>query len=89
MDDALLVRRFECVRNLPRDRQRVRRRDRSLRDPVGEGRPVDQLHDQCVPGPRILESVEVRDVRMIERREDLGFTPEPRQPVGIRRERLR
>ena len=39
MDDPLLVRRFERFRDLPRDRQRLIDRDRSMRDAVGERRP--------------------------------------------------
>ena len=36
-----------------------------------------------------LEAVDLRDVRMIERREHLRFALEPRQPIGIGRERVR
>jgi hypothetical protein len=34
-------------------------------------------------GTRILEAVDVRDVGMIERREDLRFALEPREAIGI------
>ena len=46
MDDALLVRRLERFGDLPRDRQRLIERNRSARDPIGERRALDQLHDQ-------------------------------------------
>ena len=39
MDDALLVRRFERVGDLPRDGQRLVERDRPARDALGERRP--------------------------------------------------
>ena len=42
MDDALLVRRLERFGDLPRDRQCLIDRNRALRDPVGERRPLDQ-----------------------------------------------
>jgi hypothetical protein len=41
VDDALFVRRFKRVGDLPRDRQRLVERNRSLRDAIGErGRRV-------------------------------------------------
>ena len=46
MDDALLVRRFERLGDLPRDRQRLVERNRPARDAVGERRPFDQLQDE-------------------------------------------
>ena len=46
VDDALLVRRFQSLGNLPRDRQRLVERDRALRDAVGQRRPLDQLQHQ-------------------------------------------
>ena len=46
MDDALLVRRFERLCDLSRDRQRFVEGNRPLRNPIGERRPVDQLHDE-------------------------------------------
>ena len=48
MDDALLVRRFERVRDLLRDRQRVGGRDRSARDEGAEVLALDQFHDERV-----------------------------------------
>ena len=39
MDDALLVRGFERLGDLPRDRQRLGERKRALRDAIGERRP--------------------------------------------------
>ena len=43
----LLVRRFERVGDLPRDRQRlVDRQSRPRAMPLGERRPLDQFHHQ-------------------------------------------
>ena len=38
---------------------------------------------QRVHAGRFLETVDRRDVRMIERREELRFAPEARQPIGV------
>ena len=46
MDDALLVRGFERVRDLLRDRQRLVERDRAPRDPLREIVAFDQLHHE-------------------------------------------
>ena len=48
MDDALLVRALERVGDLPRDRQRVVERDRSLCDPIRQRRTLDELEDERV-----------------------------------------
>ena len=47
MDDAVLVRGFERVGNLPGDAAAPRRAgSRRLRDAIGERRPLDQLHHE-------------------------------------------
>ena len=56
---------------------------------VGERRPFDQFEDQRLDAVRFLESVDRRDVRMIERREDLRFALEPRETFGVLREEIR
>ena len=87
MDDALLVRRFERFGDLPGDRQRFVDRDRSVRNAIGEGRSLDELHDERLHAVRVFEPVDGRDVWMIQRGEDFGFALEARQPVGIGGER--
>ena len=49
VDDALLVRRFERLGDLFRDRQRFIEWNWPLRDPIGERRPLDQLQDERTP----------------------------------------
>ena len=46
----------------------------------------DQLHDERADAAGFFEAVDRRDVRMIERREELRFALEARQPVGVLRE---
>ena len=84
MDDPALVGSLERVGDLPRDRQRVgQRHAASFLDQLGKCRALHQLHDEGRRGSRVLEPVNVRDVRVIERGEDLRFTTESREPVWI------
>ena len=55
VDDAVLVRRFERLRDLPRDRQRFVERNRSVRDAIGKRRSLDQFqHERLdVPAPSV------------------------------------
>ena len=46
MDDALIVRGFERLGNLPGDRQRLVERDRALRDALRQIVAFDQLHHE-------------------------------------------
>ena len=46
MDDPLLVRRFERLGDLPRDRQRLVDRDRAARDPLREILALDEFHHE-------------------------------------------
>ena len=83
MDDPLLVRRFERLGDLSRDRQRLVAWNRTLPDAIGERGPFHQFEDERLHVFRILERVNGRDVRMIERREHLRFAREPRETVRI------
>ena len=94
VNDVLIVRRFERVGQLARDRQRVdlqraaaRRRGTALRTAPGDDRrqrrAVDELHDQRQAAAGVLDAVDLRDVRMVQRGEDLGFALEARQPFLI------
>ena len=61
----------------------------ALRNPVGQRWPLDQLHHQCDGPARLLEPVNLRDVRMVQCGEHFGFALKSRQALGIRRHRLR
>src|SRR5215471_18555758 len=82
MDDALLVRGFERLGNLSRDRERFIEGKWTLCDPVGESWPVNEFEDERV----LFESVDPCDVLMIERGEHLRLALEPREAFGIERE---
>jgi len=45
--------------------------------------PFDQLHDEGVNAVRLFETVDVRDIRMVQRGERLGFAREPPQAIRI------
>jgi len=84
MDDPLLVRGRECLGDLPSDRQRVCERNRSARDPIRQRVALNQLHDECEDTVRLFETVDVRDVRMIQRREQPRLALEARLTIVIR-----
>ena len=89
MDDALLVRGFERFGDLARDRQRLVQRQRPSRDPIGQRRAFDQFHHQRARSSRcFFESVDLGDVRVVQRREQLRLALEAREPIRIAGERL-
>ena len=51
MDDAPLMRRFEGLGDLLRDGKCLVKRNRPLRDTVGERRPLDQFEDKRPDDP--------------------------------------
>jgi hypothetical protein len=65
VNDALCVGRFERLRDLPGDRERLVDRDRAFGHAVGERWPFDQLHDQGGHAVRSFQSVELRRPRFV------------------------
>ena len=86
MHDPLLVRGFQRLRNLLRDRQRLVDGDGPTREALGQVLAFDEFEDERRHTTRLFESMNVRDVRMIERREDLCFATETREAVRIVRD---
>ena len=62
---------------------------RAAPDRLGERGTVDQLHHQRAYEPGFLQTMDVRDVGVIECREDLGLALEPCEALGIAREQIR
>ena len=89
VDDAGVVRGFERQGDLMRDGQRLVGRDRALRDAVGKRGPFDQFEHERHLAVLLLETVDGRDVRVVERGQDLGFALEPREARRIGRHRRR
>ena len=88
MNDALLVRALERVGDLPRDGNRVVEGDRALSNAVRQRRTFDEFQHQRVHAGRILQAVDVSDVRVVERGEHLRLAAEARQAIGIGGEEL-
>ena len=84
MDDAGVVRRFQRIDDLPRNRECLVDGHRAPRDVNGEVLALDQLHDQSVA----LNAIDGRDVRMIEGGERLGFAREAQHTIRVRGEQL-
>ena len=89
MDDPLRVRRFQRFGDLLGDRQRFVEWDGAAKDSPGEILARDQLHDKSAHPTGFFDAVNVRDVRMIQRREDLRFTLKTRHAIGVGGEELR
>ena len=83
MDDAGLVRGFERLGHLLRDRQRLVDRDGAARDALREILALDQLHHERADAGRLFDAVQLRDVRMIERGERLRLALEPHEAIGV------
>ena len=88
MDNTGLMRGFQRFGNLLRDWQRLIHRDRPLRDPVGERRSLDQLQHERPRPVALLDAVDLRDVGVVEGRENVCFALETREAIRIVGERV-
>jgi hypothetical protein len=83
------MRSFESVGDLPRDLERAIHWKRSACKLLGEGRSFDQLHHERAHTIGYFETVNRRDVWMVERSQQTGFSLEPRDPLGVGRQSRR
>ena len=83
VDDPVLVRRFERLGDLFRDRQRLLERDRPVRDARREVLAVDELHHERLLAARLLEAEHRRDVRMVKLGQKLRLQREPLQTLDV------
>ena len=86
MDDPALVCRRKRVGDLTRDLPRVRERQAASslgRDDVRDRLTVDELHRERAYTARVLEAVDLRNVRMIEGREHLRLAFETGEAIGV------
>ena len=65
MNDPQLVRRLQRLGNVFGYGERFIDWNRSERDAIGERWTVDELHDQRLSSVAVLESMNLRDVRMV------------------------
>jgi len=89
VDDPLLVRRFERLGDLLRNPQGVGDRHRTLRQTACQSRAVNELEDEGSTAAAVFESVDLRDVGMIERSKDLRLASKSAEPLGVGDEQLR
>ena len=90
MDDALLVRGFERLGDLPRDRQRLVERNRPAAMRSASVGPSTSSMTRARSPFDFLEAIDrARCCGWFSDASDLGFAFEAREAVGIARERVR
>jgi hypothetical protein len=89
MDDALLVRRFERLGDLLRDRECLVQLDRASHNALGQILTLDPFHDKGVNAWRFLDRINRGDVWMIQRRERLRFAFKSRETFRVGGEYVR
>src|SRR5262249_42213293 len=80
---------LERLYDLTCDRDSLVDLESAALDPIGERRAFDELQHERVNPARVLETVNGRDIRVVERREDLRFAFEARESIRIARKRGR
>jgi hypothetical protein len=78
VDDAGVVRGFQRIRHLPADLDHLGSRDGAPRQPGSERLSLHQFQDEESDSTVLFDVVDGRDVGVIERREQLRFSLEPR-----------
>ena len=81
MDDPPLVGGLQRLGDLTG--KRLVERDRTLRDPVLQRRAFDQFQDERPPVSALFESVDLGNVRVVQRGQHLGFALEASQAFRI------
>jgi len=77
------MRTLNGIRNLPSNMERLLNRNRTLCDALNQGGTLDQLHYQGDDVVGVLQAVDVRDMRMIQRGENLSLALKPGETFGI------
>src|SRR5262245_40802136 len=83
MHDRFFMRVLERLRDLQRSSQHLLDRQGACLYSILQCFAVNIFEDEGEPASRFLEAVNRRNVWMIERREDLGFTPESCEPFVV------
>ena len=76
MDDAFFVSGLDTASHLLEERKRLFERERSLCDPLSQSLALDELHHEKRCAALVLEPVQRRDVRVIQRRENVSLALE-------------
>ena len=88
MNDAGAMRRLEGRRDLNRGLERLIKRQRALREPVGQRLAIEVLHDEKRRALVLAHVVQGADMRMRELRDRTGFAIEPLTELRIGGERV-
>ena len=83
MNDSFFVRRLQRVGHLRGNPQRFINRDRTSLDALGQRLSRHEFHHQKAISRRLLESVDGRNVGMIQRRQHARFALESRHSVRL------
>ena len=89
MDDAFFMRGFERLGDLTRDRQRLIERDGALRQTIRQRGSLDQFQHERRQVAGFFETVDGRDMRVIQRGQEFRFPSKARAPIGVAGERPR
>lgn len=81
--DAFAMCGFDGLGDLAKERHGLFDGKRALRKTLGQRLPFDKLHDEKPRSVRVLETVERGDVGVVQRREELGFSVEPCEPLFV------
>lgn len=73
MNDALLMRGFQRLGNLTRDRQNLVHWDWPAGNAIRERLTVHEFHDERLDAIRFLQTINRRDLGMVQCREHFGF----------------
>ena len=83
MDHAFFVRRFQRLRDLSGNLQRLLDRQRAFGNALGQRLARNQFHHQIIHAAGLLEAMDRRDVGMIQCRQHARFALKAGQPLGI------
>src|SRR5262245_15344552 len=86
MDDALIVRGFEGLNDLPGNRERVVNGNRAVKKTFFERLSFHELEHERADAVGFFEAVDGGDVWMIERCEHLRLTLKAREAIGVGRQ---
>src|SRR5688500_20395224 len=85
MNHATLMCSFECFSDLLRDLEGLSDRDGAMSQALCEVLALHELEDEECDAVDLFEAVNARDIRVIERGQDVRLTPEPRDSISVAR----
>ena len=89
MNDALLVRGLQRIRDLTREVKRFSNRQRTTLEALGQSRTFNDFKNQTRQVRRFFETVDRSDVRVAQRGEQLRLSLKSRAPIGVADKRAR